>query len=64
MPFIRITDHEGKDMEMHPRAVDIEVKNPIGESIKGADSQLDVAVRELLRQIEQPGTVPVVTAGH
>jgi tricorn protease len=64
VPFIRITDHEGKDMEMHPRAVDIEVKNPIGETIKGADSQLDAAVHELLRQIEQPGTAPVVTAGH
>jgi tricorn protease len=64
VPFIRITDHEGKDMEMHPRAVDVEVKNAIGESLKGSDSQLDAAVRELQRQIAQPGTPPVLTAGH
>ena len=62
VPFIRITDHEGKDMEMHPRAVDIEVKNAIGESLSGNDSQLESAVKELLRQINVPGTPSVVTA--
>jgi tricorn protease len=64
VPFIRITDHEGKDMEMHPRAVDVEVKNPIGESVKGSDSQLDVAVGELLKQINAPNQPAVLKAGH
>ena len=64
VPFIRITDHEGKDMEMHPRAVDVDVKNPIGESLLGKDSQLDTAVRELLKQISQPGSPSVVTAAQ
>jgi len=63
VPFIRITDHDGKDMEMHPRAVDVEVKNPIGESLTGNDSQLEVAVKELLRQINAPNVPSVVTAG-
>jgi hypothetical protein len=38
-------------MEMHPRPVDIRVKRPIGESYASTDSQLDVAVKELLKQI-------------
>lgn len=48
MPFIRITDHEGKDMELHPRPVDVSVERPIGEWYTGKDSQLDAAVRTLL----------------
>jgi tricorn protease len=51
LPFIKITDHAGEDMEMHPRPVDVEVVRPIGEGQAGKDSQLDAAVRELLRQI-------------
>lgn len=51
LPSTRITDAEGKDMEMHPRPVDVTVVRPIGESYSGKDSQLDAAVRELLGQI-------------
>jgi Tol biopolymer transport system component/C-terminal processing protease CtpA/Prc len=51
VPFIKITDHAGNDMEMHPRPVDIEVVRPIGEGLAGKDSQIDRAVAELLRQI-------------
>jgi tricorn protease len=51
LPNTRITDAEGKDMEMHPRPVDVTVVRPIGESYSGKDSQLDAAVRELLQQI-------------
>jgi len=51
IPFIKITDHLGNDMEMHPRPVDVEVVRPIGEGLGGKDSQLDAAVRELLREI-------------
>jgi Tol biopolymer transport system component/C-terminal processing protease CtpA/Prc len=51
VPFIKITGHDGEDMEMHPRPVDVEVVRPIGEGLAGKDSQLDTAVRELLQQI-------------
>jgi C-terminal processing protease CtpA/Prc len=50
LPFIKITDHEGKNMELNPRPVDIPVSNPLGE--KNKDAQLDTAVRELLKQID------------
>jgi tricorn protease len=50
LPFIRITSSDGKNMERNPRAVDIEVTRPIGETLTGHDSQLDAAVRELLKQ--------------
>jgi len=51
LPNTRITDAEGKDMEMHPRPVDVTVVRPIGESYSGKDSQLDAAVRELLGEL-------------
>jgi hypothetical protein len=38
-------------MELKPRPVDVPVVRPIGESYTERDSQLDVAVRELLKQI-------------
>ena len=52
MPFIKITDNEGKNMELAPRPVDVFVSNPIGESYKKTDSQLDVAVKELIKQLD------------
>ena len=51
MPGIRITTVDGTTMELHPRPVDIPVTRPIGESLIGKDSQLDTAVRELLKQL-------------
>jgi tricorn protease len=51
MPFERITDLNGNDMEMHPRPVDVRVVRPIGESYTGRDSQLDAAVAELLKRM-------------
>jgi tricorn protease len=48
LPTTRITDNRGKDMEMAPRPVDVEVVRPIGESYTGRDVQLDAAVKELL----------------
>jgi tricorn protease len=54
MPFERITDAAGKDMEMHPRPVDVTVRRPVGESYTGRDSQLDAAVAELLKRVEKP----------
>jgi tricorn protease len=51
MPSIRISDLGGTTMELVPRPVDIPVTRPIGESLVGRDSQLDVAVKELLQQL-------------
>jgi Tol biopolymer transport system component/C-terminal processing protease CtpA/Prc len=53
IPFTRITASDGTLMELKPRPVDVAVTRPIGESYTGRDSQLDAAVRELLKQIEQ-----------
>lgn len=52
LPQVRIDDSEGKPMEMHPRPVDIEVTRPIGEGFSNRDSQLDAAVKELLKQLD------------
>jgi len=64
MPFIRIKDHEGKDMEGHPRAVDFAVSRALGESYKGVDTQLDTAIKELLTQVGTRPAVPVKAAGQ
>jgi tricorn protease len=53
LPRIRITDHEGKDMERHPRQVDVlELRNP-GEDEAGVDRQLQKAATELLAQLHR-----------
>jgi C-terminal processing protease CtpA/Prc len=51
LPFIRVDDHEGKNMELVPRPVDVPVTRPVGESDRAVDSQLDAAVRVLLQQL-------------
>jgi tricorn protease len=51
IPGTRITDAQGKDMELKPRPVDIAVERPIGESYTDRDIQLDAAVKALLGQI-------------
>lgn len=48
MPSTLVTGADGKNMELNPRPVDIPVTRPIGETYTGKDSQLDVAVKELL----------------
>lgn len=50
LPFIKITDNKGANMELAPRPVDIHVTNPLGE--KERDLQLDTAIQELLKQID------------
>lgn len=52
LPFSKITDNKGENMEMHPRPVDIPVSNPIGQPAN-KDAQADVAVKELLMQIDE-----------
>jgi Tol biopolymer transport system component/C-terminal processing protease CtpA/Prc len=51
LPGTRITTMAGVDMEMNPRPVDVAVDKPVGEGLSGKDSQLDAAVRELLKQL-------------
>jgi C-terminal processing protease CtpA/Prc len=51
IPFIKITTGDGTDMELNPRPVDVPVSRPIGETYTDKDSQLDTAVRELLKQL-------------
>jgi hypothetical protein len=48
---MKVTANDGTVMERNPRPVDIEVTRPIGETLTNKDSQLDVAVRELLKQL-------------
>jgi Tol biopolymer transport system component/C-terminal processing protease CtpA/Prc len=48
LPRQLVLDSTGKNMELTPRPVDVQVTRPIGESLTGKDSQLDRAVRELL----------------
>ena len=52
LPRQKIQDSSGQVMELNPRPVDVRAVRPIGESYTGKDSQLDVAVRELLQQLE------------
>jgi len=51
LPRMKITANDGTNMERNPRPVDVEVTRPIGETLTDRDSQLDVAVRELLKQL-------------
>ncbi len=48
LPFIRIDDLRGQNMEGHPRPVDVTVERPLGETLEGKDAQLDAAVKALL----------------
>ena len=51
-PGERIQTLEGKDMEWHPRPVDVEVTRPLGETETGEDAQLKKAVETLLTQVK------------
>ncbi|HEV3470635.1 MAG TPA: S41 family peptidase [Pyrinomonadaceae bacterium] len=50
LPFIRIETAAGVNMERNPRPVDVPVTRPLGEGYTERDSQLDAAVRELLKK--------------
>ena len=51
LPSTMIRGSDGKVMEMNPRPVDVLVERPVGESYTGKDSQLDAAVKELLKRL-------------
>ncbi|MEZ0540279.1 S41 family peptidase [Fibrella arboris] len=52
LPFSKITDNTGKDMELAPRPVDVPVSRPIGESYTDQNLQLNTAVKELVKQLD------------
>src|SRR6185503_586533 len=49
LPRMRVKAADGGDMEMAPRKVDVAVSRPLGESAAGIDTQLDEAIKALLR---------------
>jgi C-terminal processing protease CtpA/Prc len=51
LPRMKVEANDGTNMELNPRPVDVPVSRPIGETYTGRDSQLEIAVRELLRQL-------------
>ncbi|QMV18282.1 peptidase S41 [Granulicella sp. 5B5] len=53
VPGERIRTLDGKDMEMHPRPVDIEQLRPLGETETGEDIQLKTAVTTLINQLKK-----------
>jgi tricorn protease len=63
LPRMKVADSSGKVMELNPRPVDVPAVRPVGESYAGRDSQLDAAVRELLRQLG-PGERARTNAGQ
>ncbi|WP_404711821.1 S41 family peptidase [Sphingomonas sp. MMS24-J13] len=58
VPRVRIQDSAGRDLEMHPRPVDLPVERPLGETLAGRDAQLRVAVDALLGQMGTPAAKP------
>ena len=52
LPRLRVSTLEGENTEGTARPVDVQVDRPLGEAAQGIDSQLDVAVEQLLAQID------------
>jgi Tol biopolymer transport system component/C-terminal processing protease CtpA/Prc len=51
LPRMKVQAADGTNMELNPRPVDVPVSRPIGETYTDRDSQLDMAVRELIKQL-------------
>jgi tricorn protease len=51
LPRMRVKAADGSEMEMSPRKVDVAVTRPLGESAAGKDTQLDEAIRALLKKL-------------
>ncbi|HZH30668.1 MAG TPA: S41 family peptidase [Pyrinomonadaceae bacterium] len=51
LPRMKVQAADGTNMELNPRPVDVPVSRPIGETYTDRDSQLETAVRELLKQL-------------
>ncbi|MBT5532932.1 peptidase S41, partial [Candidatus Poribacteria bacterium] len=55
LPRMRVGTLDGENLEGNARPVDVDVDRPLGEAVRGVDSQLDTAVQELLSQIDSDG---------
>jgi tricorn protease len=55
LPFMKNASLDAKALERVPRAVDIRVDRPLGESYTARDTQLDAAIKELLAEIDSRG---------
>ncbi|HEX3466677.1 MAG TPA: S41 family peptidase [Candidatus Elarobacter sp.] len=53
LPSTKVIAHDGVDMELHPRPVDVRAELPPGALERGDDPQLDAAVRELLKHVRR-----------
>ncbi|MDB5296280.1 MAG: peptidase [Phycisphaerales bacterium] len=53
IPFSKVTNRKGENLESAARPVDVTVKRKPGEAQAGKDSQLDAAVKELLKQVDK-----------
>ncbi len=51
LPRMRVKAADGGDMEMSPRKVDVAVTRLLGECAAGKDSQLDEAIKALLKKL-------------
>lgn len=51
IPFIRVRDASGENMELMPRPVDVRVDRPMREGYGSRDTQLDAAVKALLERL-------------
>jgi C-terminal processing protease CtpA/Prc len=51
IPATKVTGTDGRNMELNPRPVDIPSRRALGETYAGSDTQLDVAVRQLLTTV-------------
>jgi tricorn protease len=63
LPFMKNASLDGKALELVPRAVDIRVDRPLGESYAGKDVQLDAAVKELLAELDTRGPRRATASG-
>ena len=65
LPRMRVKASDGGEMEGVPRKVDVEVSRPLGEWLAGKDSQLDEAIKALIKKLGRAETpAPAASAAR
>jgi len=65
LPRMRVKASDGGEMEGVPRKVDVEVSRPLGEWLAGKDSQLDEAIKALIKKLGRAETpAPMASAAR